>query len=472
VLYGLFIFAHSEISSTYKYISEKHTNWGLFKSGSQLSDIISTELALHNLDKCQKLIYLNALYQFISTLNTNEILPQYGSPQLLCDKIAIQMKSLIDQSTPEIDELLQMRPNEQFLQDNFSNIASEYTRIKKTAETKIEANDLVEFHSVDKAELLKNNLITLSSRDLVIEFLQTIDHMLKPYNDSANSKAYADTIRYASVVYVMLMIESEKMYQIFSPERSELYKRCQEIINLKHTTQLTALDKSNYYSALGSFIPKVGPQDIDTYCSREGSFPQLAKFFSDMHGVLLEEQSRAYKTLQGSEPHPMLNSFCNVINMTSQFGINIAIGTFAGGLVSLPASQQFITRGAESIGRQYWGFPGAYMARNIGLTVERAAVTSVVKNSLSTATNTVSNAPGNLVYYTLSVPANIFAKITALMSSPPKEKTHENQEYVNTLLSLPDKLLPSNKKRILQHIQLPIMMDQSHEVSQDHKLKL
>jgi hypothetical protein len=282
-------------------------------------------------------------------------------------------------------------------------------------------------------------------REAMLAFIRTVDKKLQSSNEAVTNYSFNNTIRHAVIIHVMEELEAEYTWH------SDLYNLCQEVINLSHTKKLSILDKYNYYSALHAFIPKISRHTEEPSNWLTAPIPNANQFLSDITGKLLRKMSQAYEDLENGHLSPTLDSIRTLINMAVGFGIGIAIGVFAGGLVTLSAEQKVVSRFFARVGHSHAGYAGRIVGEQVGVIAEQAVISAVVAKTLKKATGYIAEVPGNAVYYTLSIPANIAIAIQKMMALPPERKFHERIEFINMLLSLPDELvLPATKKKLSQ----------------------
>jgi hypothetical protein len=287
-----------------------------------------------------------------------------------------------------------------------------------------------------------------ATRKAMLAFISTVDKKLQSSNEAVTNYSFNNTIRHAVIIHIMEELEAEYSWH------SDLYDLCQDVINLSSTKKLSILDKYNYYSALHAFIPKINPHAEEPSNWLSAPIPNANQFLSDITGKLLRKMSQAYEDLENGHLSPTLDSIRTLINMAMGFGIGIVIGAFAGGLVTLSAEQKVVSRFFARIGHSNAGLAGRIVGEQVGVMVEQAAISAVVSKTLKKATGYLADVPGNAVYYTLSIPANIATAIQKMMSSPPERKFHESIEFINMLLSLPDELVSAAAKKKLSQIEL------------------
>jgi hypothetical protein len=132
-------------------------------------------------------------------------------------------------------------------------------------------------------------------REEYIAFLRTIDVKLKNCK-----RPESDVTRTAAIIHLMEILESEFTFQ------SELYKLCQEAINLKHTSQLLTQVRYEYYSKLLAFIPKIDPYDKKPCDWFVTPIHNPNGFLFDMLGELLKKTSLVHTEVKNGPGHPIL----------------------------------------------------------------------------------------------------------------------------------------------------------------------
>jgi hypothetical protein len=287
-----------------------------------------------------------------------------------------------------------------------------------------------------------------AEREAAIAFIRTVDKKLQSSNEPVTNYSYNNTIRHAVIVNLMEELEAEYT------RHSDLYDILQDAINLKNTKRLSILEKYNYYSALHAFVPKINPHAEEPCNWLVAPMPNANQFLSDITGKLLRKMSAAYEALENGHINPTLDSIRSLINMAMSFGIGIMIGTFAGGLVTLSAEQKVFSRCIATFARSRYGYAAEVVAKQAAVVVEQAALTKIVSTSIKRATDYIANVPGNVVYYTLNIPANIAVAIQKMLASPPERKFQESIEFINAVISLPDKYVPKATKEKLKKIEL------------------
>jgi hypothetical protein len=435
LLLGILIFCLEKIG-TWKF------DLGFFGIGSELAALIKRGLEItsqNELDDIHKLIYLAPLLKYINTIPLNVELPGYIINSRLYADVKATVKIIVNNLQAEIQKFLKKRPNEAALRTLFAALPEEYKKIKKQDASR---DEFMSFISALEEKCEK--------RKLDMTFVQN-------ETDQIEEMSQGYVYRFATLLYIMLQIEAEKKYQVLSPERSALYKLCQNALHVTHSREISATDKSKYYSALYSFIPHINPLQISP-CSWQDpkKFPRANDFFFRMQGHLLAEMNNSHQALAEQNLHPYIMKLCNIINFATQFGINIAIASVSGTLLVIPAGLQIFSKGIGALGRTYYGFPGAMVGRQVGTTIEQGLVSYGVGTSLRTATNGIgiSTAPGNAAYMVLTVPTDIATALVEKISTPKKPRTYENIEFLNALLSLPYDILSEEIQSRLKTIDL------------------
>jgi ribosomal protein L17 len=286
------------------------------------------------------------------------------------------------------------------------------------------------------------------AREAAIAFIRTADKKLQNSNEPVTNHSFNNTARHAVIVDLMEELEAEYS------RHSDLYEILQEAINLKSTKRLSILEKYNYYSALHAFVPKINPHAEEPCNWLVAPIPNANQYLSDITGRLLRKMSAAYEALENGHINPTLDSIRCIINMAMGFVIGIAIGSFAGGLVTLAPEQKVFSRCIASFARSRYGYAAEIVAKQTAAVVEQAALTAVVSKSIKKATNYISDVPGTVVYYTLNIPANIYTMIEKMTVSLPERKFHESIEFINALISLPDKYISNAAKDKLRKIEI------------------
>jgi hypothetical protein len=433
VLEGLLLFSLDEIAAEYSIGSPQEKKLGIiiadssldlllkktispqtlnrfFSTGSTLDTLIRQALGLANnpIDKYHKLLSLTKFYTFVEKNCSHYQL----SPTSLSNAVAA--------CQPELDILTNKRLAAHIVKQNFSQIAEKYAKLNGQKK----------------------------GREAFLAFIRTVDKKLQCSDEVVSNYSFNNTIRHAVIIHIMEELEAE--YTI----SSDLYQLCQQAINLSHTKELSTLDKYNYYSALHAFVPKINPNAEEPCSWLVSPIPNANHFLSAVTGKLLRKMSTAYEALENNHLYPTLDSLRHLINMAMGFGIGIAIGSVAGGLVTLSAEQKIFSRFISSIAKSRYGMVGELVIGRGAMIVEQAAVTTVVAKSLRTATNYVAHVPGDAVYYTLSVPANIAVAIQKMLAALPERKFYESIEFINAVITLPDQLFSAAKKHKLSQIEL------------------
>jgi hypothetical protein len=280
-------------------------------------------------------------------------------------------------------------------------------------------------------------------REEFIAFLRTIDVKLKNYKGPES-----DVIRTAAIIYLMELLESEFTFQ------SDLYKLCQEAINLKHTSQLSTLERYTYYAALHAFTPKINPHDKKPCDWFVTPVSDPNAFLSDMTGELLKKMSLAHAELKHGPSHPVLDGVRNATNAAMSCGAGVAIGSMTGGFITLVAEKRIATTLLATLANARFGGAGKLLVEQVGGGVERIAYATMFNKTLKAASTNIIKLPGNVLYHILRFPGYVYELAQSMLPEKVENKFYESVEFINMLLALPDKLISPDMKKKLSQIQL------------------
>jgi hypothetical protein len=280
-------------------------------------------------------------------------------------------------------------------------------------------------------------------REEFIAFLRTIDVKLKAYQGPEN-----DVIRTAAIIYLMEILESEFTFQ------SDLYKICQEAINLKHTSHLSASARYAYYSALNAFIPAVVPHEKKPCDWFVTPIANANNFLSDMIDQLLEKMRTARMEMKNGPSHPLPEGVRSATNAVMSCGANVAIGSFTGGVIGLVAERRIATTLLATLANASYGRPGKMLVEQVGGAVEGIAYTTIFNKTVKAASSNLIKLPGNILYHVLRFPGYVYEGVSSMLPVATENKFYEDPEFINMLMTLPNKLLSQDMKKKLSQIQL------------------
>ncbi|MDR3477281.1 MAG: hypothetical protein P4M14_04545 [Gammaproteobacteria bacterium] len=431
-LYGLAILAYSLLEDR-SYLSQVLANrFSFFRDDSlQLAATFKKQSGIFEdgiENEEMKLIYLTALLQHVKKHEAKVSYVFNKEDKTLSQIIECLIQPILSaaKTASDIKILTHKRPNAEALQKTFASIPATYLEIKKEKANRKEYLAIIEI----MAALCQTN---------------HLDQSLIPIDEKKMPLGYL--ARFATLLYIMTEQEAEFTF------RSVLYDQCKSALNIDHSSEILASEKTAYYLALRSCMPKT--ESPSAWKSPE---LQAAKpLFIQMEKKLKEHMSAPDRSISMDEPHPYIARFSYLVETAAQFGITLGLGYMSGTLAQKVISKTVINATSGVI---VYGLMRAegLVASQVETVLEKNVLPAALNRSIGYATGLMGSAMdisiSGTVYMVLKLPTEgieaLLAFCTALRQQGVKLAAYNNPEWAQSLLALPDDLVnKSIKDRIL-----------------------
>jgi len=291
-------------------------------------------------------------------------------------------------------------------------------------------------------------------REKALTFINFITKISKPYvlseveKNSVRKEGFlymqmrnADV---GAVLFVMLEISQEKKYVALSPERSQLFRECADAINVKHFKKLDPEKKIKWLRALSAYLDtlkSLNNEKLNAECVNAG-LGNIKKLKDKVEQFISAEE---VKKASPSWTNTIANGIVRyglgftLAHYTAETVFMVVEGTLVGatgpiGLVTYLAGGTILMTQFGQLITKNMITPGfAYL---YGWTLDKVSE-SIVSNTLEAAIHTYLMTPEGF--------RDIFIKATPLQQA-------FIQEWIDTLLTLPEGIMPPKEKDQIKHI--------------------
>jgi hypothetical protein len=371
------------------------------------------------------------------------------------DDEAAEFKQTVSLSTDDIT-LSQM--SEEYLTQNLK--ACQYVIEKvllkrhfSAATVREKFAQIVETYLKLKAE--DNDDTENPKRQQWLHFIRAINAELTHYGEGDFNHSYSNRMRQA-VLYLIMEELDEERYAVGKVLRStsgKLNTLCKEALNIESIAEVSLLERYNYHSILEAFFTT----NIDFACSEckehLNKIDNFNRFSKDMLGKLKRRSADEYTRMENGELNATLNYVRIAIDVGMGFILAVAIGAASNALIPV-AGPSLIGRGIGAWASRSYGYFGGRAATEAVTYVEQSLASTLAKKAAKSVIAPLAQVPGATVYYTLNLPFRVYELISKSMAAPVEKPFYESPEFINMLLSLPDKHLSAEKKAILRNIDL------------------
>lgn len=406
VLFGACCFGLEFVGMKYKHVSpDKNENYFQLY-GSDLYSLLKKNLNITSsnpLDLQQKLVYLTKFRTHIASYLQN--------PALLSDVDGV-IQSLLVRQKNKIDELLSSRPMNSHLMRNFYHIPTEY-------KSKGGQSLFSYYVGIGKTD---------PERDQLIKLIELIKNVFDAENPMHYPAMHVYDVIYGVVLHFMERIENQ--YKLRSPENSDLYLRCQQTLNIKHSKQVSATVRGRSYANLNCFI--------ENY---KDTLRWDAKKYGRIDDLLLSIQTGIKK-----ESDEFIYTYLAMVAAAAtQHGVRIVIGALSSGVTLGGSVFRMIDLVGRAVKPEYTLFiimslPLIYECANSGLV-------GTVTSKVAPLTYELMKLPVTVTYASAVVLKDFITNSQLFKRDTLSPET--TSDWIRALLSLPPHLfLDSDKKKI------------------------
>lgn len=481
ILIGAILLGINTIDAEPKYrFLNSNGYWGINK-GSELKKEYKKLLKVRDedknpLDDRKQYVYFEKLYNY---LNNNRVVAEKIITSLnqayqaeykqLGKKDAVSrwptVDALLDDVANNMSAILQKQDNRRGINGLLKGLPA-LSRLKgKIAEAISKYKSLYEPKGEAKPQRKKHN----PKRDLAIHMLELANNTCDKYYPLTDDEKITDDNlhhleqRYSTRMGAMLMVMKEieadyglTEWMFWPPEMSELYRYCQEALNIKRSTDLDSFTQGRFLKSLFSYIDNI---------------PVIAKD-PEKYNISAEAVTNLYKNWKMI--NWKLHSFTQPVedlptNISGKAGGYAKYGTefvFNSGVVTLtdmicvPAiGKKAVKAVGGAIGYAIFGPGGALLgAYAAGLAVDKVLpgyVALPFVTCLQPIGNALGKAAGGLVTVAVYPLEKGFRMLVTSDQKLTEQQVHAiigNSEFLESLLRSPDKVFSSEEKDKLDTI--------------------
>lgn len=451
IMMGLYLMEMEHIENQCHVLSPKRSTL-YYKLHTALNISKTNELSFR-----RKLIYLNAFYQYVSKSAPRTLADdtKWASINCLKDEIIKVEKALLDKQVAQVQCVIESLPAPQMLLDKLTNMSARYKAASKEKAAKSWFSSGETY--VDQAAFL----------DLIDKYCMRYLPRMQEHMDP--SLEYTDLnymTRMGSAVYTMKYVEGT--YYVNNGTTSTLHKMCQMAICPKiksaHQNRTIKADeislgrRINWLTALSNQVRCMLTTEKEFVREQAGSEQAYNKLMRELQVIdgNISRYLGAY-TQERDAPSRLESNMTMATSSMAQYTINNGIKTLVGGNIPTPLGM-VIDSVAGATGFAVLGPGGAVLGTTLSRLVRDHVIPMATAGLFSGAIDRVSMSVGSTLTGIVILPFRVTASgLSALhgMCTRPSFDPSEvlkDEEYIHTLLELPDDVLPADIKEIIQNV--------------------
>lgn len=452
IMMGLYVMEMEHIENQYRVLSPKRSSL-YYTIHKHLNISKENELTFR-----RKLIYLNAFYQYISKAAPQDIADQtkWASIDSLKHEIVKIEKELINKQSAQIQCVIEALPAPNMLLDKLSNMTARYKDASKAKASK---------SWFSKGESYEGQALFL---DLIDKYCQRyLPRMQEHMDPSVEYTDLAYMTRMGSAVYTMKYVEGT--YYLNDGTSSTLHKMCQMAVCPKikssHQNKTIKADeialgrRINWLTALSNQVRCMLNSEKEFIRehvgNNEAAYQKLMRELQVIDGNI--SRYLGLYTQERDAPSRLESNMTTATSTAAQYAINNGIKTMVGGNIPTPIGMM-IDSVAGATGFAVLGPGGAILGTTLSRLVRDHVIPMATAGLFAGAIDRVSLSVGStltgIVILPFRVTASGLSALHGLCSKPAFDPSDvlKDDEYLHTLIELPDDVLPKDVKEIIQNV--------------------
>jgi hypothetical protein len=447
---ALLIFELELIEQNYKTVAPDERKGWVYNTGSQ----VYTELhkCLGEVSVEERLIKINCLRRFVRDDLSFEAVGSKTWPtvnSLLDDINQVTRKIVQTKEKARINRLLHTMPDLIALKNNIKVIYDGY-------------------HSATSGRYFEN-----PKREGALSFIDFIattsdDLYGTAYRDKSREENEKDAAYMESynthrgmILYSLLQIKDEYNW-VLSPQRSALFRECLAAAGFTGLDDISTEEKIDWLRALSKHIDEVRRIKSRTKTKdNKTTYDELieqwkARKLPDLGSVKLAIEEKIYQfEEEKKQPSFVARTAKSATSAAAAYAFQRAALTYVTEYAIVPAATAALAgMVAGPVGMMVGGFVGPFIANRVGRMVSEKLIPAAVGNLCATLLDRIGCAMGDAAaaaaFALFSVSANGFQRLLGFY----KEHINDNfdEEWVNTLLELPDDMVSAQDKQKIRKV--------------------